>query len=126
MEPSFLDKQYQRDSLAQISLVRYLPNRLIYSSSNAYKGLAVFSELYYPQGWNAYINGKETPHFRVNYALRALELPAGNNEIEFRFEPTVVETGSQIALASSLLFVLIGAAGFIFIIRNRRKTEQSD
>ena len=106
--------------------MRYLPNRLIYSTSNRYKGLAVFSELYYPQGWNAYINGEETPHFRVNYALRALEVPPGVNEIEFRFEPTVVETGSQITLAGSLLFVLIGAAGFIFTIRNRRKQEQTD
>ncbi|MCX2719472.1 hypothetical protein [Lentiprolixibacter aurantiacus] len=121
-----LRKQYQKDSLADISLARYLPNRLIYSTSNAYDGLAVFSELYYPQGWVAYVNGIETPHFRVNYALRAIEIPAGENEIEFRFEPTVIETGSQIALAGSLLYVLIGAAGFLFTIRNRRKEEQAD
>ena len=121
-----LQKEYQQDSLAQITLERYLPNRLVYSSRNTYAGLAVFSELYYPQGWQAYINGKEAPHFRVNYALRAMEVPAGEHEIEFRFEPTVVETGSQIALAGSLLFVLIGAAGFLFTVRNRRKKEQSD
>ncbi|MCE2612016.1 hypothetical protein LVD13_03465 [Flavobacteriaceae bacterium D16] len=121
-----IEKQYQRDSLAQISLYQYQPNRLIYRSSNSNEGLAVFSELYYPQGWNAYINGKETPHFRVNYALRALVVPAGENDIEFRFEPTVVETGSQIAMAGSLLFVLIGVAGFLFTLRIRRKQEQSD
>ena len=108
---------------AGIQLLRYQPNHLIYQASNQQHGLAVFSELYYPEGWKSYINGKETPHFRVNYALRGLLVPAGDNRIEFRFEPEVVETGSQIALAGSLLFVLIAAAGLVFTYRRRRDNK---
>ena len=121
-----LKKEYNRDSLAQIALYQYQPNRLNYKASNSHDGLAVFSELYYPQGWKAYVNGRETPHFSVNYALRAIEVPAGENDIEFRFEPTVVETGSQIAMAGSLLFILIGIAGLLFTLRSKRKQEQPD
>ncbi|NIN33981.1 MAG: LPXTG cell wall anchor domain-containing protein [Gammaproteobacteria bacterium] len=87
--------------------------------------MVVFSELYYPKGWKSYINGKQTPHFRVNYALRGMLVPAGDNQIEFRFEPEVVETGSQIALAGSLLFVLIAVAGLLFTRRRRRENKSA-
>ena len=111
------------EETAEISLVNYLPNHLVYEASNQHDGLVVFSELYYPKGWKSYINGKESPHFQVNYALRGILVPAGENRIEFRFEPEVVETGSQIALAGSLLFVLIAAAGLIFTYRRRRDNK---
>ena len=98
-----LKTTYQLDSTASIQLKEFKPNYLKYESNNRNEGIAVFSEIYYSQGWNAYIDGKLIPHFRVNYVLRAMEIPKGNHTIEFKFEPQVVETGSKVALASSVV-----------------------
>ena len=65
--------------------------------------LAVFSEIYYKDGWNAYVDGELYPHFRVNYVLRAIVLPAGSHTIEFKFEPEIYSEGETISFASSLL-----------------------
>ena len=70
--------------------------------------LLVFSEIYYKNGWNAYIDGVKTDYFRANYVLRALKIPSGKHNIEFKFEPSVYSTGENISLASSLiLFILL-------------------
>ncbi|WP_405381903.1 YfhO family protein [Maribacter sp. LLG6340-A2] len=107
---------YEMDSTATISLSEYEPNHLIYTSKNKNDGVAVFSEMYYKNGWNAYIDGKAVDHFKVNYVLRALNVPAGNHTVEFKFEPEVVAQGSRITLASNILLVLIflGGIGFTF------------
>lgn len=99
------------DSLSSIELVEYKPNYLKYQSQNQNDGVAVFSEIYYPHGWIATIDGNETEIFEVNYTLRALQIPKGNHTIEFRFEPQVVKTGSSIALTSSLIMILLIAGG---------------
>ncbi len=110
--PAFTQKSdYVLDSLANISLTNYQPNHLKYVSENSKVGLAVFSEVYYANGWNAYIDNKLVPHIRADYTLRALEIPAGKHTIEFKFEPTVVQTGSQIALGSSILLLLLLLGG---------------
>ena len=105
-----LSKQFSKDSLATIKLTNYKPNDLKYVSNNKNEGIAVFSEMYYKDGWNAYIDGKLTDHFKVNYALRALKIPSGNHKIEFKFEPQVIKTGSTISLISS--FLVLGLIGF--------------
>jgi hypothetical protein len=107
---------YQVDSTAAISLVDYKPNHLTYESNNTNAGVAVFSEMYYANGWNAYIDGKLLDHFKVNYVLRALKIPAGKHIIEFKFEPNVVKIGSQISLASTIVLglILMGGIGFTF------------
>lgn len=107
---------YQVDSTATISLVDYRPNHLTYQSSNSNAGIAVFSEMYYANGWNAYLDGKQLDHFKVNYVLRALKIPEGNHTIEFKFEPRVVQIGSQITLASTIVLglILLGGIGFSF------------
>ncbi|GGI57541.1 membrane protein [Winogradskyella haliclonae] len=108
-----LKTSYETDSTASIRLTEYKPNSLKYESKNSNNGLAVFSELYYYKGWNAYIDGQLIPHLRVNYALRALEIPAGSHTVEFKFEPKVVEIGSKIAFGSSVLFgVLLLLGGY--------------
>ncbi len=108
---------YQVDSLANIKLVDYKPNYLKYESSNTNNGFAVFSENYYQQGWQAYIDGEEAPHIRVNYVLRGMEIPSGNHAIEFKFEPQVVKTGSTIALGTSLVVVLLLLGGLFYQIK---------
>lgn len=116
---------FQTDSTTTITLTDYKPNHLTYRSENQNAGVAVFSEMYYANGWNAYINGKPSDHFKVNYVLRALKVPEGQHTIEFKFEPTIVEEGSKIALASSVLLglVVLGGIGFSFW-RSRRKDEE--
>lgn len=108
---------FKKDSLAHIQLVTYKPNYLKYESQNQNDGLAVFSEIYYPKGWIATIDGNETEIFEVNYTLRALEIPKGNHTIEFKFEPQVVKTGSKIALGSSLVMILLIAGGVFYCLK---------
>ena len=122
--PSLTEFQFKKDSLATIKLNSYLPNKLTYTSDNANKGFAVFSEMYYEKGWNAYIDGTLTPHMCVDYALRGLVVPAGKHEIVFKFEPEVIKKGSTIvAISSGILALLILAAIGFTIAKNRKKEE---
>jgi hypothetical protein len=105
---------FLKDSLATITLQKYKSNDLKYSSNNTNDGLAIFSEMYYAEGWNAYIDGQKTAHLRADYVLRALPIPAGEHTIEFKFEPQVVKTGSTISLASSLGMVLLIVGGLYY------------
>ncbi|NDV42788.1 YfhO family protein [Flagellimonas sediminis] len=124
MYPTQTKLRFEVDSLAQIGLVEYRPDYLKYKSSNANDGFAVFSEMYYPSGWDAYVDGKPEPHFKVDYALRGLKVPAGTHEIEFKFEPQVIENGSKIALAANILLglIVVGGAGYSLF---GRKSEDS-
>ena len=110
----------ERDSTATISLKSHAPNYLVYESSTVSPQLALFSEAYYSNGWNAYIDGQPVTHFRANYLLRAMKIPEGNHTIEYKFEPEVVAIGSKISLATSALFLLV-LLGAIFY--NYRKKE---
>jgi uncharacterized membrane protein YfhO len=80
--------------------------------------------MYYPGDWKAYIDGKLVDHFKVNYVLRALNIPKGNHTVEFKFEHKVIETGGKITLASSILMILMFLGGGLFsIFRLRKKKE---
>jgi len=107
------NKKFQKDQTGSIILTEYKPNYLKYSAKAGSEQLAVFSEIYYDKGWNAYIDGKEVPHFRVNYILRSLVLPAGDHTVEFKFHPKSYYTGNKVSLASSLLLIL-AIAGYAF------------
>ena len=107
-------RTFNIDSTATIQLTFNKPNHLKYSSNNKNNGFAVFSEMYYKNGWNATIDGKESEIIRVDYALRGLNIPAGKHTVEFKFEPQVVKTGSTIALLSSIGMVLLLAGGIYF------------
>ncbi|PVY39319.1 YfhO family protein [Pontibacter virosus] len=107
-----------------IELTEYQPNALTYTVNAAQAGLAVFSEVYYEDGWQAYLNGQPVDHIRVNYILRAMEVPAGQHTIEFKFEPSSYTLGNTISLISSiLLLVVIGGAIFYGM---RRKPVEVD
>ena len=102
---------------------KYIPNpksdrknpiTLQYESSSDLDQFAVFSEIYYKDGWNAYIDGELKPHYRVNYILRAMEIPAGKHIIEFKFEPKVLQIGSTISFISYAFFFFIPLAWLYF------------
>jgi hypothetical protein len=101
------DAPLKTDSASVIRLTSYEPNKLIYTTSATTDQMAIFSEIYYDKGWNAYVDGKLTPHFRANYILRGMSVPAGKHTIEFRFEPSSYKVGEKVSLASSLLLVLL-------------------
>ena len=102
------------DTTGTIQLSVYKPNYLKYTSNNKNEGLAVFSEIYYENGWNAYIDGKKTEHFPVDYVLRALIVRGGEHTIEFKFEPQVIKTGSTITLISSIGMLMLLVGGIYF------------
>ena len=111
--------QFVVDSLASIKLVENKPNYLKYQSDNENEGFAVFSEVYYSNGWKTLVDGKESTHIRVNYTLRGMEIPAGKHTIEFMFDPDVVKTGSSIALGSSVLFGMLLLGGLFYEFKKK-------
>ena len=111
--------EYTVDSTANISLINHKPNYLKYKSNNTHKGFVVFSEIYYPHGWQAYIDGQPANISNVDYVLRGMKVPSGEHIIEFKFDPEVVHTGSTIALASSILVCVLIVLGLVFGIRQR-------
>jgi len=117
-------QRFTLDSLASIKLTEYQPNHLVFESNNTNNGFAVFSEIYYGSGWQVTIDGKEVPHYRVDYVLRGLEIPSGSHHIEFTFEPEVIQTGSHIALASSVILVLLILAGVFIGFRRNSNTDK--
>ena len=115
-----VNQDFKFDPDASVKLISQQPNELKYKVSAATDQFIVFSEAYYQPGWQAYIDGKKVPHVQANYVLRAMNVPAGEHEIIFRFEPEVIQTGSTIALISSVLIalVLIGGVGYELKKRN--------
>ena len=93
----------------QIELTSYAPDELVYRSSAPSEQLAVFSEIWYgpDKGWQAFIDGNPVSHFRVNYALRGMRVPAGDHEIKFTFNPNSYRMGEMLSLISSLVIVLV-------------------
>ena len=126
---AIVDKRYQNlitDSLyfnqnTSINLEEYQPNYLKYNSFSEKKGLIIFSEIFYDKGWNAYINNELQPHFRANYVLRGIEVPPGNNVIEFKFEPSVYNIGEKISFFSSITLLILLS---FFSIKELRKLNE--
>ncbi|WP_266367281.1 YfhO family protein [Tellurirhabdus rosea] len=112
----------QPDSAANtIRLTKYKPNELTYESNARTEQLAVFSEIYYNvrDDWKVTIDGKEVPHLRADYVLRALRVPAGKHTIVFRFDPVSISAGKTIDLVASIL--LVAFIGLAFFAENRRR-----
>lgn len=112
------------DSIASVELTKYTPEYVEYDSRSSQDGTIVFSEIYYPHGWQALIDGEKVDHFRVNYLLRALNVPAGNHHIRFEFRPESVEKGDMLSMAFVVLMYLI-IAGCIFLGFRKPKTSNS-
>lgn len=125
---AIVDQQYKSiigtqnlalDTNATITLTSYEPEHLVYKTGSTTTQIAVFSEIYYKEGWKFYIDGKEQPYFRADYLLRAAVIPVGNHTVEFKFHPASYYTGEGISLAGSIL--LVAALGGAAYVENKRK-----
>jgi len=105
-----------------IKLTAYQPNKLKYEYHITEDQLAVFSEMYYPYGWQVEVDGKELELLQADYVLRAVLLPKGEHEITFTFDPKVVKVGSSITLASGIIFGLLVIGGIFFKFRKVKPT----
>jgi hypothetical protein len=112
-----------KDPSDTIFLEKYAANELLYRYQTRNNGLAVFSEIYYPKGWNAYVDDQLTPYFRANYVLRAMVLPAGEHKVRFKFEPAVFVVGEKISLISSIILIAIVIIMAAFEFLKARKTQ---
>lgn len=113
---------FKVDSLAHINVEEYQPNYIKYKTNNPNDGFAVFSEIYYPKGWKATIDGEVAEFIRINYILRGMTVPAGAHTIEFTFDPKVVKTGSSISLASSVLLGILLISGLFYELKKRKRS----
>ncbi|PZX60377.1 membrane protein YfhO [Algoriphagus ratkowskyi] len=105
----------------QIFHTSYAPNELKYQAEITQEGLAVFSEIYYPEGWTATIDGRETDILRTNYLLRGLIIPAGTHEIVFKFEPKSYTATKTPMIIFQYLIVLSLIAGVFFTIKEKNE-----
>ncbi len=112
---------YSNDDL--IVLTSYKSNELTYHSSAETERLAIFSEIYYPAGWKAFIDGAEVPHFRANYILRGLKVPAGEHEIRFVFRPESWYRGNNVSMAGSLMLIF-ATAGYASMLALRKRKNK--
>lgn len=109
-----------KDSLSSIELVSYKPNELVYETSTPKDGFVVFSEIYYP-GWQAYLDGKEVEHGRANYIFRAMNVPAGQHKIEFKFDPRSLHVTEGVAFAGMAVLVVGVIVAVVIGVRRRKK-----
>lgn len=132
-EEAIVDRRFQPqlnimklnfDPAATIKLTSYNPEHMVYSYTSAASEVAVFSEIYYAKGWDAYVDGKKSPYFRTDYVLRGMQLPAGTHKVEFIFHPESYYTGEKISLAGSAILVLAFFALLWFDFRKKPIIER--
>jgi hypothetical protein len=108
----------QHDSLASIRLLTYEPNRLVYETQNSHDGVALFSEIYYPDGWQFTIDGQPAELARADYILRAAYVPAGTHRLEMHFDPKSLHVTETIAYCA-LALLLLGVIGGVWVSKKR-------
>jgi hypothetical protein len=113
----FNGKNLGNDPTAIINLTKYQPNSLEYKTQSKASQLAVFSEIYYPEGWKMFIDDVQVPYVKADYLLRAVVVPAGNHTVQMVFEPKVIATGKIISLISLLIFLILSGLGIYFLYR---------
>ncbi|MEP6583554.1 MAG: YfhO family protein [Ginsengibacter sp.] len=111
------------DSTANIKLKQNLNDKVNYTFHSRSPQFVVFSEVYYPAGWNAFVDGNKADYAKTNYVLRGMYVPAGDHEIEFRFEPTSFTTGKAITIIANILVFLSMIAAVVFYIRRKPKPD---
>ncbi|MEO8765028.1 MAG: hypothetical protein ABI416_12105, partial [Ginsengibacter sp.] len=130
-DTAVVDKKYQphikqlpvADSTAFIKLKQNLNDKIDYSFHSTTPQFAVFSEVYYPAGWNAFIDGNKADYVKTNYVLRGMSIPAGDHEVEFRFEPGSFTTGRTITIIANILVFLAMIGAVVFYVKRRPKPD---
>ncbi|MFZ9388617.1 MAG: hypothetical protein ACO25B_12125, partial [Chitinophagaceae bacterium] len=117
--------QPQWDSASMIRLTKFDNDEVEYDAHCNGPQFAVFSEVYYPLGWNVYLDGKKAEYLNVNYILRGMSLPAGDHKIRFVFEPESVKQGKNIMFMASIA-VLIAFLGGLFMHYRKKGTLRAD
>lgn len=120
-ESENISTTFSFDPAATIKLTKYDNDTIIYATSASSPQFAVFSEIYYPSGWNAYVDGKKMDYYKVDYLLRGMPVPAGQHEIVFRFEPRSYSQGYSVALWSGILLYLILIGAIVVTVRRKRQ-----
>lgn len=113
-----------RDQKATIEMTKYAANEIHYLSKSTSNQLAIFSEIYYPEGWNCYIDGKLTQYFRANYLLRGVKLLKGEHKIVWKFEPSTFFISKKVSMFGSL--TLISLCLFVFVLKLRPVFSKTD
>jgi hypothetical protein len=112
------------DSSATIKLTSYKPNHLVYETSAGHDQLAIFSEIYFEDGWNAYIDGEKADYIKANYVLRSINIPEGKHTVEFKFEPESYYLGKKLAHAGSVLIIIFVLGIMLYNLRiSKRQAE---
>ena len=109
----------QYDSAAVLQLKKRENDDISYSCKSATPQFAVFSEIYYTAGWNAYLDGQKTAYVKTNYTLRGMYVPAGSHTIDFKFEPTSYKTGRMITIWSTVLIYLAIILAFALYFKKK-------
>jgi hypothetical protein len=130
-DTAVVEKKYQSqikqfnvpDSSAYIKLKQNLNDKIDYTFHSVTPQFAVLSEVYYPLGWDAYIDGKKTDYVKTDYVLRGMYVPAGDHEIEFRFEPKSFTTGRTITIISNIIVFISMLVALIFYIRKKSRPD---
>jgi uncharacterized membrane protein YfhO len=122
-EKVFVTVEPKYDSTAKIKLIENKNDLINYESSAPTNQFAVFSEIYYPKGWKAYIDEKETPIVKVNYLLRGLSVPAGNHKIRFEFKPESYYLGNKLSLISGIISYLLLFGGIFLLYKQANKKD---
>ncbi|MGK6350475.1 YfhO family protein [Parapedobacter sp. DT-150] len=122
-KPLLDEKRLGKPANSSIELTSYRPDRLVYEYSAPQDALAVFSEIWYDKGWKAYVDGEERPILRANYLLRALQLPGGNHQVEFKFEPRSYHLGETISLIASV--ILVAGMALAIWVETKKKAESA-
>jgi len=130
-DTAVVDKKYQSqikqlpvpDSAAFIKLKQNLNDKIDYSFHSATPQFVVFSEVYYPAGWDAFIDGNKADYVKTNYVLRGMSVPAGDHQVEFRFEPRSFTIGRTITIIANILVFLAMIAALVFYVRRKSKPD---